>query len=246
MQKNQEIAPKESLAEERLDNVDSPCRTTVCVGNLTASASHELQNALAVIRESAGLMEDFIVYADEEEPQPSYKAKIIELLHTIQKQVIRGGEIAGGLNGLGHAWEEDGSDLNRVLEEFAILAGRLGRMHGVTVGLEYGETKVRAERAGLGLRVALFDILQACFAHAHGSALTLAPTLHHGKSGVLITIDASTNEADLIDAAPLMAAIERAGVHQLQSHELSTLPHSIQNTASITCATYLYFMPCEG
>lgn len=222
-------------ASKESSQADAPqmCRTTVCVGNLTASASHELQNALAIIRESAGLMEDFIVYADEDEPQPSYKPKILELLHTIQEQVVRGGDIAGGLNGLGHAWEEDGSELNRVLEEFAILAGRLGRMHGVTVGLEYGETKVRAERAGLTLRVALFDILQACFAHAHGSALTLSTILHNGKAGVLIAVAPSTNEEDVLNEEALIKAIQRTGAHE----------HSCTQSNS---AKYMYFMPCEG
>lgn len=213
------------------------CRTTVCVGNLTASASHELQNALAVIRESAGLMEDFITYADEDEPEPSYKPKILELLHTIQEQVVRGGEIAGGLNGLGHAWEEDGSDLNRVLEEFAILAGRLGRMHGVTVGLDYGNAKVRAERAGLTLRVALFDVLQASFAHAHGASLTLSPMLHNNKAGVLIVMEPSTNDADIIDEAALTKAIQRSGVHQMNTNELAHL--------SFDTSAHVYFMPCH-
>ncbi len=225
----------QSLAES---NADDTCRTTVCIGNLTASASHELQNALAIIRESAGLMEDFINYAPEDEPEPSYKPKIVELLHTIQEQVVRGGDIAGGLNGLGHAWEEDGSDLNRVLEEFAILAGRLGRMHGVTVGLDYGNTKVRAERAGLTLRVALFDVLQACFAHAHGSSLILSPHQHHGKAGVLIFIEPSTNESDIIDEVSLPKAIQRTGAHQLRTSELTHTP---------TISTkHIYFMACDG
>lgn len=219
------------------EHKDTIARETACVGHLTASASHELQNALAVIRESAGLMEDILLYADEDEPEIPYKGKILELLKSIQEQVVRGGNIAGGLNGLGHAWQEDGGDLNRVLEEFAILAGRLGRMRNVTVGLKYGDSKVRAQRAGLMLRVALFDVLQACLNYAHGTSLTLSPVLHNGISGVLIHMEPSINEQDTMDEKALLSAIHRAGANPLNCESTPELP--------LTVAGYTFFMPCE-
>lgn len=77
-------------------------RENACVGCLTASASHELQNALAVIRESAGLMQDLIALGGENIPR---RERIVELLSLIQQQVARGGELAGGAQ---HPWSRMG------------------------------------------------------------------------------------------------------------------------------------------
>ncbi len=177
-------------------------RENACVGCLTASASHELQNALAVIRESAGLMQDLIALGGENIPR---RERIVELLSLIQQQVARGGELAGGLNTLGHAWEEDDGDLARILEEFVILAGRMGRMRSVTVGLAPGESGLRAPSAGLALRVLLFDLLQTCLEEAPGCALTFAPARRDGIPGIHLRVglarcDATTDVLRRLDA----------------------------------------------
>lgn len=209
-------------------------RENICVGSLTASASHELQNALAVIRESAGLMQDIFALAGDTLPR---RERVTELLATIQQQVVRGGEIAGGLNGLGHAWEEDGSDLRRVLEEFVILAGRMGRMHGIAVGLTYGDGRVRAPHAGLALRVALFDVLRSCLQYAPGCSITFAPALRTGLAGIALRLDMPTANLEPGALAMLEKGFHNAGMNRIEdAHNEVDLQQSNAKH---------YFMPCQ-
>lgn len=229
------IPTSDTAALNANTTIEQPAvRETECVGLLTASASHELQNALAVIRESAGLMQDIMSLAGDALPR---RDRMMQLVALIQQQVVRGGEIAGGLNGLGHAWQEEGSDLHRVLEEFAILAGRLGHMHGVTVGLERSSGKVRAPKAGLALRVALFDALQTCFRHAPGISLTLSPLRYNGVSGVLMHITPSTNAAHTINKEALSAEFVASGIIPIGADAVAELP--------MYSLGLNYFLSCE-
>ncbi len=54
-------------------------------GKITASITHELQNVLAIIQESCGLMEDFILLS--EDSSDSLKEKLASSLGTIYRQL---------------------------------------------------------------------------------------------------------------------------------------------------------------
>jgi hypothetical protein len=151
-----------------------------CVGRLAASATHELQNALAVIRESAGLMQDLVSLCGEGLP---HRDRLCTMLALIQEQVARGGDLAWNLNRLAHAWEEDGEaprDLGAVLEEFVALARRGCAMRGVELSQGDGPA-VRVSAPGLALRANLLRAVRCCLGEglpgglADGSARNARP-----------------------------------------------------------------------
>lgn len=159
-------------------------RDIECVGTLAASATHDLQNALAVIRESAGLMQDILHLAGDALPRGE---RMKALLATISDQVARGGELALCLNSLAHAWEEENGDLGRVIDEFVVLAARGGRMRGVT--LEAGEhAAVRSPLTGISLRRALLNTVSACADAGQGYRLRLTATRFNSEAGVLFEL----------------------------------------------------------
>ncbi|GAB6144877.1 hypothetical protein [Desulfocicer niacini] len=102
-------------------------------GKLTASATHEFQNVLAIIKESAGLMEDVLAFT------PMENADILEErlgmpLSTIKKQVARGVELVSCLNGFAHT-----TDHARTKVDLVVLSRRLvhlTRRLGANVGVE--------------------------------------------------------------------------------------------------------------
>ena len=190
-----------------------------CVGCLAASATHELQNALAVIRESAGLMQDLVSLCGEGLP---HRDRLCTMLSLIQEQVARGGDLAWNLNRLAHAWEEDGEaarDLSAVLEEFVALARRGCAMRGVQLVLaqQGGDgPAVRVSAPGLALRASLLRAVRCCLDEgladgrpATGGMLVLRAAMCDGTPGVELdftppgarsgsgTTELSTSSADI-------------------------------------------------
>lgn len=69
-------------------------------GKVTASTTHELQNVLAIIKENAGLMEDFIqMHSDS---SPDLFEKFTRCLEKIKDQSYRGVDLTSGLNKFAH------------------------------------------------------------------------------------------------------------------------------------------------
>ncbi len=107
-------------------------------GKLTASATHEFQNVLAIIKESAGLMEDVLAFT------PMENADILEErlgmpLSTIKKQVARGVELVSCLNGFAHTTDHARIkvDVVALSRRLVLLTRRLGA--NVGVGLVFEE-----------------------------------------------------------------------------------------------------------
>jgi len=69
-------------------------------GKVTASTTHELQNVLAIIKENAGLMEDFIQMGPEN--LPDLLERVTRCLGKIKEQSYRGVDLTSGLNGFAH------------------------------------------------------------------------------------------------------------------------------------------------
>ena len=53
-------------------------------GKMTASATHEIKNALAIINESAGLLEDLSIMASKDHPLSPIRIKDISQINFLQ------------------------------------------------------------------------------------------------------------------------------------------------------------------
>jgi len=73
-------------------------------GRVTASVSHELKNALAIVNENAGLLEDFVLMA--EKGMDIDPDRLAEIAGRISGQINRADRIVGNLNSFSHSVDE--------------------------------------------------------------------------------------------------------------------------------------------
>ncbi len=101
-------------------------------GKMNASISHEIKNVLAIVNESAGLLEDLTGMAEQGMPVDS--AKLRSIAGKIQKQVRRADLIVKNMNTLAHSIDEQEKkiDTGELLAFMAALSKRLASMQGIT------------------------------------------------------------------------------------------------------------------
>ncbi len=102
-------------------------------GKMTASATHEIKNALAIINESAGLLEDLSIMASKDHPLSPIRIKDISQMVT--RHVQRSDLILKKINRLSHSFDlsTQSADLEKTVCFILDLASRLVEMQGVTV-----------------------------------------------------------------------------------------------------------------
>lgn len=83
---------------------------TAFMGKITAGVTHELQNVLAIIKESSGLMNDLVMIS-EEIPEDQ-KDRYHQIIRSMDNQVLRGGELLKSLNGLAHSTDGSRNDVD--------------------------------------------------------------------------------------------------------------------------------------
>jgi C4-dicarboxylate-specific signal transduction histidine kinase len=101
------------------------------VGKVLSAFSHELNNHLAVIKESAGLIEDMASL------NKSFKAGSKENLHvfqSIENHITKTSWLCEQLSNFGHRMDEPLSsfDVNESINELLILLGRTAKQKGIT------------------------------------------------------------------------------------------------------------------
>jgi C4-dicarboxylate-specific signal transduction histidine kinase len=104
-------------------------------GEMTASATHEIKNSLAVIKENAGLLEDLARMVDK--GMPLLPEKIIALGQRITKHVGLANKIVTNINQLAHSTDRFETSVNIVetLEFLKTITSRLTFNRGVKIHL---------------------------------------------------------------------------------------------------------------
>lgn len=101
----------------------------------TAAISHELKNALAIIKENAGLIEDYLLMAEKGMPIDPEKFKLVST--RIGTQTVRADGLIKNMNRFAHSADHDKTsiDLNELAELFVALSQRETAMHQATLTL---------------------------------------------------------------------------------------------------------------
>jgi len=104
-------------------------------GEMTASATHEIKNSLAVIKENAGLLEDLAHMA--EKGRPLLPEKVITLGQRISKHVDQANKTITNINKLAHSTDRFESSVNvvEILEFLQTMTSRLTINRGVRLAL---------------------------------------------------------------------------------------------------------------
>ena len=105
-------------------------------GKMSASISHEIKNVMAIINESAGLMEDLTVLAEKGMPVDPQRLKT----HAgkIMTQIRRADQIIKNMNRFAHSVDEGvkSIDLGETLALVTALSERFATMRGITLDLK--------------------------------------------------------------------------------------------------------------
>jgi hypothetical protein len=102
-------------------------------GMMSASATHEIKNALAIINENAGLLEDLTLMA--EKGQPLALERVKDISHKVTRQVQRADLVLKKLNRLSHSVDlpREIVDLEKTTDFVLDLAARIIEIRGVVV-----------------------------------------------------------------------------------------------------------------
>ena len=111
----------------------------VFFGNMTASISHEIKNALAIVNENAGLLSDLTLMM--EKGRPLSPERLQTLSGNIRRQVQRADLIIRRLNRFAHSAHEPAAQtsLHDIFTFTIELTARLALMKGVTVAMAQEE-----------------------------------------------------------------------------------------------------------
>jgi signal transduction histidine kinase len=128
-------------------------------GNITASVSHELKNALAIIGQNAGLLQDYLAMAAKGRVVTPDRFAIIA--ERIDEQTRRANKIIQYLNRFAHTVDEVRKtiDLNDLLALLELLSARIATMRQATVVYHPAPAPVVAHTAPFALLTLLGRLL---------------------------------------------------------------------------------------
>ena len=141
---------------------------------MTASATHEVRNVLAIIKESAGLVDDLVRVFGQK--GTLNEEKVAQALTRIEAQVKRGADLLTNLNRLSHTLDQDLAtvQLVREAEQVVFLSQRFARKKGHTVVLGEAAEESWATVNPLRLHMALFSAMECCLEELpEGSTVTV-------------------------------------------------------------------------
>lgn len=162
---------------------DTAMHEAAFMGEVTASITHEVQNVLAIIQQSAGLMGDFLDLSRKESLKSlgfrkgfQYHDKFATLIAAIGEQVERGSHLIGGLNRLAHVPDSqaDTTDVGRSVLLLFSLIGRIARKRRVEFVLEAVEGEHKAACAPMQALMALYGVARALVEALSGCAVRVS------------------------------------------------------------------------
>ena len=174
------------------------------IGRITADATHELRNVLAITKESAGLIADIVTSPDRSDSPRA--EKVLRTIHRIEAQIKRGSELLTSLNRFAHGLDrtEVSVDLASAVREAATLCRWVARKgkHDVAVAGD-GQT-VRATVDGLRFQMAVYAAVECCLEQLpEAGTVTLQPIHDAGRPCVVFRGDV---RGDAVTLAPKEAA----------------------------------------
>lgn len=138
----------------------SGSREAAFIGKITASATHEIRNVLAIVKESAGLIDDLMQAAAPRGPLDG--DRVFKATHRIDAQVARGAEIITSLNRFAHSLDHDRQaiDLDEEIRHVVFLCQRFARKKVQTVTTGPGSGTPGFTASSLAVQMALFGGLE--------------------------------------------------------------------------------------
>lgn len=138
-------------------------KTLAFFGRMTANLTHEFKNILAIIQESAGLMEDIMAISPL--AKDKYQERFNNSMNTIKNQLQRGMELATRFNRFAHAPDHNRAELElgETMVHFCTLTERFARLKHITLQADNQQgQEIKITTNPLLLYMVLFYSLDAC------------------------------------------------------------------------------------
>lgn len=137
-------------------------REAAFIGKIAASATHEIRNVLAIVKESAGLIDDLMRASITRGPVDG--DRIFKAIKRIDAQVARGAEIITGLNRLAHSLDREGESihLDEEIRRVVLLSQRFARRKSQGVEALPAAEPPAFTASSLAVQMALFAVLELC------------------------------------------------------------------------------------
>lgn len=184
-------------------------RDVLFVGDILAMMTHEMQNVMAIIKESGALTDDILRLNGP--PRMKYGDKLQSALAVIQEQVLRGRGMMLMLNDLAHAPADfpEFGDIVRFSRHISVPGQRMARLKECSLlpELEVAPLPVRGSALTLmqSIHAAIAAVLDQC---GPGSIIRLRAAPEAGGGAVLrISADTGGREPDSAKTAALMAEV---------------------------------------
>jgi signal transduction histidine kinase len=193
----------------------SDLKEAAFMGKITAGVTHELKNVLAIIRESAGLMQDLLALSGD--PSFPLRDKFSKVLSNIGDQVVRGVDLTGRLNAFAHLPDETtaGLDLNDVAEQVVRLSQRFARLRGISVGVQPQERSVIIVTSPLKIQMLLFQCVETLVnVSESGYTITIRPRQEAEGEAIVELYTTGNNENPEDKAVDLAALPEWRGLQE--------------------------------
>lgn len=167
----------------------SPNPEAAFVGKITAAATHEIRNALAIIKESAGLIDDLMRMSN---PGGAIdRERVFQALGRIEAQVGRGADIATHLNRVAHAPDHDLEtvDLEKEVRQVVFHAQRAARRKSQAVTAGPATRPCPPLRARpLHVQMALYATVETCLERlAEGAEVEVRAGMRDDRPAVRVT-----------------------------------------------------------
>jgi signal transduction histidine kinase len=189
---------------------------TEFMGKITAGVTHEIKNVLAIIKESAGLLEDLLFLAKDNAPLP--REKLQRTLNRIAEQVTRGVDLSTKLNAFAHSSDEISAsvEINQAVSQAAHLCKRFARLKEITVEVKPAEKNSTITTDPLLLQMLLFQCMDLLM-HLTGPGSTIELRTADSPKGKCVEIAALPGESSVrvtpekaqSAAGPLLNAVHR-------------------------------------
>ncbi len=158
------------------------------IAKITASTTHEVRNVLAIVKESAGLIEDLVRSAGKRGPLK--EDKVLRTVSRIDAQVGRGAELLSSLNRFAHSLDDDREriSLDDGAQRVASLCERFARQMRHEVRVQECGEDVTIVTSALWFQMVLFAAVECCLELLpEPGTVILGPVRHDGQPAVRLT-----------------------------------------------------------
>lgn len=162
-------------------------RKSAFMGKITAGVTHEIKNVLAIVKESAGLMEDLLLLSKNDSEIP--REKFLNTLNRIAQQVARGVVLTTELNSFAHTPDLESATVNvgAMVNQTIFLCQRFARLRALTLEALPMEMDFSVTTDPMALQMLLFQCADEVMNSVQpGNCITVE--VEHGKNCVTIAV----------------------------------------------------------